>query len=175
MGVIDFLKKMFPPGKNPLISMEPQCVRYEWLTLRLPAGWRFTEADGRGFKASGPGGCVVDGHLARVTLGSEKIRTADFEKKRKVVVQFLHKYVLEGKSRGETILPTGEIWMEATDTRGRDKRLRIALFNPKPRNAEWIPPTLQVTCTMPASSAGDSFSAERFQALRDALVSAEWN
>lgn len=172
MGVVDLLKKIFPPGKNPLLAMEPQCVRYQWFTLRLPAGWRFTEADGRSFKASGPGGCLVDFFLAGLKGG---IKASDFEKNREGLIQLLGKYILEEKSGGETVLPTGVIWMEAADTRGKDKRLRIALLNPKPRNIEWIPPILQVTCTMPAASAGDAFGAERFEALREALRGAEWN
>ena len=175
MGVVDFLKKIFPPGKNPLLAMEPQCVRYQWLTLRLPAGWRFTEADGRSFKASGPGGCSVDFFLSGISDGDEALRASKFEKKRKGLIQLLGKHFLEGKSGGETVLPTGVIWMEAADTRGKDKRLRIALLYPKPRNSEWVPPILQVTCTMPAASAGDAFGAERFEALREALRSAEWN
>lgn len=177
MGVLDFLKKLFPPGDgNPLLAMEPQCVRYKYLTLRLPTGWRFTNADGRSFTASGPGGCAVEFFLAGINApGGGGVKAEEFENKRKDIVRLMGKYFLESKSAGETILPTGVLWMEATDIQGPNQRLRIALLNPRPRNQEWVPPMLQVTCTMPGVSAGEGFGAERFEALRSALRSAEWN
>ncbi|HET9405533.1 MAG TPA: hypothetical protein VFO57_13215 [Burkholderiales bacterium] len=179
MGLSDFLKKLFPPGESPLLSMDPQCVRYQWLTLRLPAGWRFTQADGRSFSASGPGSCSVAFFFANVVKGAHKsgqrLRAQEFEDERKNLVQLMGKYFLEGKSGGETILPTGIVWMEATDTQGQGKRLRIALLNPRPRNQEWIPPMLQVTCTTPGGSSRESLGADQFEALRAALRGIEWN
>lgn len=179
MGILDFLKKVFPPGESPLLAMEPQCVRYQWLTLRLPAGWRFTQADGRGFTASGPGSCSAEFFFANVIKGArergQRLRAQEFENERKNLVQLMGKHFLEGKSGGETILPTGVVWMEATDAQGQGKRLRIALLNPRPRNQEWIPPMLQVTCTIPGGPSSEGLGADRFDALRAALRSIEWN
>jgi hypothetical protein len=179
MGLSDFLKKLFPPGESPLLSMEPQCVRYQWLTLRLPAGWRFTQADGRSFTASGPRGYSVGFFFANVIKGAhergQRLRAQEFENERKNLVQLMSKHFLEGKSSGEAILPNGVVWMEATDAQGQGKRLRIALLNPRPRTEEWIPPMLQVTCTIPSGSSSVGLAADRFEALRAALRSIEWN
>lgn len=175
MGVLDFLKKLFPQGESPLLAMEPQSVRYKYLTLRLPTGWRFTHADGRSFTASGPGSCSAEFFFAVITEPYRLLKAHEFEEKRKDIVRLMGKYFLEGKAAGETTLPTGVLWMEATDIQGQNQRLRIALLNPRPRNQEWLPPMLQVTCTMPGASAGGSLGGERFEALRTALRNAEWN
>jgi hypothetical protein len=170
MGFLDFLKDLFPPGENPLRGMEPQCIHYKWVTLRLPAGWRFAQADGRSFKVIGPGDCSVDCLFSGLLHDDHNIRARDFEKKyKKGIVQSTSKYFLESKSVRDEILPTGVLWLEATDLKGQTQQLRIALLNPRPQNMEWLPPVLLVTCMMPGTP------NERFEVLRNALRSAEWN
>lgn len=174
MGVVDFLKKIFPPGKNPLLAMEPQCVRYQWLTLRLPADWRFTQADGRSCKASGPGGCSAEFFI--VPAFNRYVDVQKVERNRAHFAKIMRNYIFKSRVAVETILPTGLLWMEASDIQGQEERLQIALFNPQSRNPEFLQPTsLQVTCTMRRASAGAAFSAERFEQLRGALRSIEWN
>ena len=175
MGLSAFLKKLFPPGENPLRSMEPQCIQYRWVTVRLPLGWQFTKAEGLSFTASGPGPCEATFFLAAVNSGRRPFMAADFEKERKKLITLMGTYALEGKAGPETVLPNGVVWMEATDTHKGSPRLRVALVNPRPRNEDRIPPMLQVTCTMPAGSTAGGLTAERFEALRAALRSAEWN
>src|SRR3954453_21256309 len=158
MGVLDFLKKLFPPGENPMLGMEPQCVRFRWLTLRLPPGWRFTEADGMNFKAAGPGDCAVDGFLAGVH-GSGKAGD--------LVRLMSEHFFRKGSAPAETVLAHGVVWLEAVEGRGKEKTLRLALIKPKPGEGGRLPPVLQVTCTLPGTSAAE--------ALRAALRSAQWN
>jgi len=176
MGLLDFLKKLSPPAppvNNPTLAMEPQCVRHRWFTLRLPLGWRFTEADGFRATASGPGGCSADFFLA--IINKEKaLEPEEFEQNRKVFVQLMGAGHLDGKTGGETMLPTGVAWMETIDTYRQKRRLRIALLNTRPRNRELSPAILQVTCTIPEAAADDGFGAERFEVLRTALRSIEW-
>jgi len=176
--MLDFLKKLFPPAekpKNPLLGMEPDCVRYEWLTLRLPTGWRFTEADGYYCKASGPGGCSFDIFFSRIGSEDYGAKAVKFEKHGKELLEMTSRSFLEVESAAATTLPTGVLWMEATATAGKVDRLRIALINPKPRNSELLPPILMLNCTLPAGTAASPFGAERLEALRAALRAAEWN
>lgn len=169
MGILDALKKLIPKGEPPPV-MEPQCVRHRFLTVRLPTGWQFTQADERVFAASGPGGCLVQFLLAAINMrGGAK--ASEFEEHRKDIVRLVRDYFLESKSAEETIMPTGVMWMEATDVHAKDRRLRIVLLNTRPRNHDWLPPMLQVTCTMPGGSTTD----KRFEELRAALRSVEWN
>jgi hypothetical protein len=172
MGLSDLLKKIFPPGKNPLLGLEPQCVRYDCLTLRVPTGWRFTEGDGWAFKASGPGDCRAELFLANVVSGWHP-NASEFEANRKRLVSLIAKHILRSENATETMLPTGVMWMEAMDA-GREKQLRVALLNTRPRYSDLLPPMLQVTCTMPAGGT-ESFTAETFHALRNALRNIEWN
>jgi len=173
MGLLDILKKLSPPAGNPTLAMEPQCVRHKWFTLRLPLGWRFTQADGFNATASGPGGCSVDFFLAIINK-AKGLEPDGFEQNRKVFVQLMGAGHLDGKTEGETILPTGVAWMETVDTYRQKRRLRIALLDTRPRNQELSPAILQVTCAIPEATADDGFGAERFEVLRTALRSIEW-
>jgi hypothetical protein len=170
MGVIDLLKKLFPPGTNPLLAMEPHCVRYQYLTFRLPAGWTFTHADGGDFKASGPGACSVEAFFFGVRGGQ---KAAEFEKRRKETVALIRKFYLEGKEAVETMLPSGVLWMEAADSRKGQQWLRFVLLNTRPRYSDMLPPMLQVTCTRPAPSGATV--TDHFEELRTALRNIEWN
>jgi hypothetical protein len=169
MGFGDFLKNLFPQGENPLQAMEPQCLRYRWVTLRLPTGWRFTQADGRSFRITGPGDCLVDGFFSDVSRGRHYVMARDFDQKRDEIVELASKHFLEGKSLRPEVLPAGALWLEAADTKADRQRLRIVLINPRPHNQERLPPMLLVTCT--ASGA----PSDAFRALRDSLRSAQWN
>jgi len=181
--MLDFLKRLFPPAekpKNPLLGMEPGCVRYEWLTLRLPTGWRFTQADGPHCEASGPGGCSVNIFFARIGgqgIGGESYaaKAAEFEQNRKALLEMASRQFLQVEAAAVKTLPTGVLWMEATDSAGKADHLRIVVINPKPRNSELLPAFLTVDCTLPAGSATSPFGAERLEALRAALRGAEWN
>lgn len=170
MGIFDFLKNS-GASREPLLALEPQCVRYEWFTMSLPAGWQFTQADSRSFAASGPGGFLAEvkfAHPRGFTMSS-------FDKHREAILQIMRGF-LQSRSGKEKKLMTGVMWMEAIEVQGKAQRLRIALFNSRPRNLEDLPPPLlMVTCTLPGTSAGAAFDVERTEIFSEALQSVKWN
>ena len=174
MGILDLLKKLMPEGEPPP-AMEPQCVRHKYLTIRLPVGWRFLSADPRKFEASGPGGASAEFYISHVYEGRRLMKAEEVEQRREEIRK-IHRMLLGSNSAQEEVLPGGALWMEAGDTQGESQRLQIVVLNPKPRAAEIpSPPSVHVICKMPGASAGGGFSAERFEALRAAVRSLEWN
>lgn len=175
MGILDLLKKLVPEGE-PFPAMEPRCVRHKYLTIRLPVGWQFLSADPRKFEASGPGGALAEFYVSHISTGPRRLLKAEEVEQRREEIRKIQRMLVGGKSAHEEVLPGGVLWMEAGDTQGENHRLQIALLNPKPRAAEIpSPPSVHVICTMPGASAGAGFSAERFEALRAAVRSLEWN
>ena len=176
MGIADFLKKLFPPGKNPLLALEPQCLRHVFLTLRLPQGWQFTgHNDSRMFKATGPGGAAAE--LSIAPAFNQRVEAKNAEQNRAQFVKVMRDHVFKGRKPSEEVLSTGVLWMEAKDVQGGNERLEVVLFHPQSRSPERLgqPTRLQITCTLPQGSADAAFRAERFEALRAALRAVEWN
>lgn len=171
MGIFDSLKKALAPEEPPFRGMEPQCVRYGWFTMDLPAGWQFTQADNRRFAVSGPGSCYVEVEF----MHPRGFSMSAFDKHRETMLQIMRRSV-QSPSAKEKHLMTGVMWVEATDVQENAQRQRIALFNSRPRNPEdHPPPVLTVTCTLPGTSAGAAFDAERTEPFCEALRSIKWN
>jgi hypothetical protein len=181
MGLINWLKKYFPDPPSDVLSMEPQCLRHRVLTVRLPTGWQFTHADSWRFSATGPDGCSVQCDFRRVITGGTDLHNYTYMKaeeigrQRQELIQTLQKYVLGG-SANEVKAPDNILWLERSDVEGQRARLQIAVLNSALRDREiGPPPVLHIVCTAPSGSSGGAFSADRFNALRSAVRSAEWN
>lgn len=168
MSLSDFMKKLFSSG-DTLLSMEPQCVRYEWFTMRLPSGWQFTRADNRGFALSGP-----DASSAEIVFVFVRgVKAADLDKHRSAVLEIMRR-CLGGETAQEQNRRPGLLWMEAGDA--ANAQLRIALLNARPRDPEaLLPPVLDVTLATPAAGPAVNPAAGAAAQFRDVLLDVQWN
>jgi len=179
MGILDWLKEQLHPPSD-VLAMEPQCLRHRVLTVRLPVGWQFTRADSWRFTATGPGGCSAEFTLRRIVSGGTAenqihMKANEVEGHRQEIIQMLRDQFLKGDVK-EMKAPEGVLWLEQSDVEGQNSRLLIAILNSKPRDPEiGPPPIIHIVCTAPGGAAGGGFTAERFDALRSAMRSAEWN
>ncbi|MEA3193695.1 MAG: hypothetical protein QOD26_2028 [Betaproteobacteria bacterium] len=164
MGFLDALKKLIPENKPPF-TVEPQCLKDMFVTLLAPTGWQISHVDNYNFRISGPGGCTAEFFITRI---NGKVDTAQVERNRAAISKVQRDFVLKGDVQ-ESVLPNGVLWMEQVGKEG----LHVVAFNLKPR----IPglttlPGIDLNCKMPA---GAPFRAERLEALRGMLRSAQWN
>ena len=154
MGLLDVLKGLFTPAKPPV--MENHRVQYDWGTLRLAEGWRFTHADHRSLKADGPGGCTLEITLRYVAgaISTDAHKQAATE---------IMKTLVKNPSAQVTNTGAG-LWAEAPPAAGV---LRIAVVRfASQRPGVGPPPLLEV-----AASKG---APEAFAQVRTALRAIAW-
>jgi hypothetical protein len=164
MGFLDALKKLIPENKPPF-TVEPQCLRDVVVTIRAPAGWQISHVGNYSFRVSGPGGCSAELSIART---NQVVDRTQLEKNRAAVAKLVRGYILKGKVE-ETLLPGGVLWMESSES----DALHVVAFNLQPRSPEIRTlPSVDLKCKLPVDA---PFRAERLEALRGMLRSAEWN
>lgn len=175
MGFLDLLKGLLP--KTP--EWDSGSVRHQLLTLRLPTGWQFTRVYPNEFSATGPGGTSL-----RVTFlplnkwwsdVTEHLRPHETFSARDEILEVSGKIFKSEPKEGKG--PDGILWLEASDFQDNKMRLQIGVVNAKPRDPALANRAVlvHVTCTVPATSTGQGFSAERFDAVRAVVRAAEWN
>ena len=164
MGLLDALKKLIPENKPPF-TVEPQCLTDAVVTIRAPAGWQISHVDNYNFRVSGPGGCTAELFITRT---NQVLDRTQVEKNRVALSKLVRGYILKGKAE-ETLLPGGVLWFESTE----GEMLHIVAFNLQPRSPEIrTSPGVDLKCKLPEN---EPFRAERCEALRGMLRSAEWH
>jgi len=179
MGLSDWFKKLFEPP-NFVSKEEPHCLRHYVLTLRLPAGWQFTVPSSDQFTATGPGGCSASCVFGRVwTSGTQDnpsyMSAKEMRGRRPEFIKLLQNW-FKGGGAVEVKSADNILWLERSKADAQSALLEMAIVNYAPRDPVLDPPwVLRIDCTAPAGAGGGTFVADRFDALRTALQSAEWN
>lgn len=176
MGFLDVLKKLAP--KSEPMPWDARSVRHELFTLRLPEGWRFTQADWGRATAVGPANQAVTFYYS---ARSEQApgTPQEIEKARPNMLKLLGMLVKHDagfkSTPQQSVLPSGMLWTEAEEVQGADRQVVIYTATLQPRATQRAARIVQLSIrtSMPVSSG--ALGAERLETLRGVLRAVEWN
>jgi len=176
MGFLDVLKKLVP--KSEPMPWDAQSVRHELFTLRLPEGWRFTQADWMRAEAAGPANQAATFYYsARSELAPETPQ--DIEKARPKLLELLGMLVKhDARFKAmptQTVLPNGMLWTEASEVQGAAQQFVVYTLNPQPQRAGRPALVVQVSLRTSVPVSSGALGAERLETLRSVVRNVEWN
>lgn len=165
MGLLDAFKKLIP--KSEPLPWDPQEIRHPEFTLRLPEGWRFTMADFREARASGPADQKVE---FRFSFQEQPSLTPESGPE---LLKLMGKLVLHDAQLNarpiQATLPNGLLWTEASEAKGAEQHFVVYVMKMREQR------TAQIVMRTIYPVSGSGFVSERLEALRGALRAVEWN
>ena len=173
MGLLDVLKRLAPKSE----PLDPQVLRHELFTLRLPVGWRFTRDDGRTASAVGPANQAVTFYF---NWGAEGVPTTaqEIERRRPELLESLGMLVQADARFKATpvkkVLPNGVLWIEASEVLGADQQFVIYTGNPQPERPQRRAVLIQISLRTSVPVSSGALGAERLETLRGVLRGVEW-
>ena len=170
MGFLDALKKLVP--KTEPVPWDARCLRHPAFTLRLPEGWRFTQADWDRATVRGPADQAVElyysGQQEDMPTTPEAIERA--RPKYLELMRGLVKHDARLKATPtQSVLRNGVLWTEASEVKGAEQQFVVYTIHLQP--ARLIQLTLRTS--IPVSSG--ALGAERLETLRGVMRGVEWN
>lgn len=164
MGFLDALKKLVP--KSEPMPWDAQTIRHQQFSLRLPEGWRFTQADWGRAAAIGPANQAVELYYsARAQPG---LTSQDVPKLLDLMRMLVRHDAGFNSTPTQATLPNGALWTEASEVKGAEQRFVVYVL--KPQEARTMQVCLRTS--VPLSSGG--LGAERLETLRGVMRAIEW-
>lgn len=173
MGLLDVLKKLVPKSE----PLDPHVLRHELFTLRLPDGWRFTRDDGRTVAAVGPANQAATFYF---NWGAEGVPATaqEIERARPKMLELLGMLVKADARFKATpvknVLPSGVLWIEASEVQGAEQQFVIYMANPQPRKPQRPAMLIQISLRTSVPVSSGALGAERLETLRGVLRNVEW-
>jgi len=175
MGFLDALKKLLP--KEEPLPWDAQSVCLPFLTVRLPAGWRFTQATWRSARALGPGEQPVEFYFTADTE-NRPMTPRDAESARPEILRLMGGLVKHdaglNATPAQSVLPNGVLWTEANEVKGAERWFVVYLANLQPRAAEFKMRMAQICMRTRVPVSVGALGDERLETLRGVMRSVEW-